>query len=309
MRGIGRRLVLATLGVLPAMALLPVAGVAGELFWQPDDAPAGPVLVLVSIVEQRAFVYRDGILIGATAVSTGRPGFATPTGVFTILQKAAVHHSSTYDDAAMPYDERLTWDGVSLHAGGLPGYPSSHGCVHLPLDFARRLFAITEVGTTVVIADEHSAPYALSHPGPLLPTTELAEDGVGQEWEPQRAPAGPLSLLLSVADRRLHVERDGVEIGTAPVSFLRPEEPIPPAVFVLARRPEAASGVGWLQIDRAADGARSDVLDRLKLPPGFAAGLNAQLVPGAVLDCVPEPADPQRRTGPGFTVVATQPSV
>ena len=299
---LGRRAVLAVAG------LLPMAAFGDDLLWRPEDAPAGPVLVLVSLTLQRAFVYRDGILIGETPVSTGRPGHPTPTGVFTILQKAAVHHSSTYDDAAMPYDERLTWDGVSLHAGGLPGYPSSHGCVHLPLGFARLLFGVTEVGTTVVIADERSAPYEVVHPGPLLPTTELAESGGGQFWEPQRAPSGPLSLLLSVADRRIYVERNGVEIGTAPVRLLRPEAPVLPAVLVLRRGPEMA-GASWLQVDRAPGGGSSDVLDRLKLPPDFAAALNAQLVPGTVLDCVQEPADPARRTGPGFTVVATQPGV
>jgi hypothetical protein len=131
------------------------------------------MLILVSLDEQLARVYRNGIEVATTTVSSGRPGYPIPTGVFTILQKARVHHSSTYDEASMPLTERLTWDGVALHAGGVPGYPSSHGCVHLPLAFAQLPFEITGVGTTVVIADAHSAPQEIVHPGLILPTTEI----------------------------------------------------------------------------------------------------------------------------------------
>lgn len=78
---------------------------------------------------QKAYVYRNGVLIGVATVSAGRPGHLTPTGVFTILQKQKEHRSTIYDGAPMPYMERLTWGGIALHAGGLPGYPESHGCV------------------------------------------------------------------------------------------------------------------------------------------------------------------------------------
>ena len=108
----------------------------GQFLWHPERASAGPVVVLVSLLEQRAYVYRNGIRIGVARVSTGKPGHLTPTGVFTILQKQEYHRSTLYNSAPMPYMERLTWDGVALHAGGLPGYPSSHGCVHLPRKFS-----------------------------------------------------------------------------------------------------------------------------------------------------------------------------
>jgi lipoprotein-anchoring transpeptidase ErfK/SrfK len=100
--------------------------------------------MIVSVPEQRARVYRNGISIGVTTVSTGRPGHATPIGVFTILNKDKDHRSKKYNDAPMPYSERLTWDGVALHAGGLPGYPESHGCIHLPTRFAQLLFDVTK---------------------------------------------------------------------------------------------------------------------------------------------------------------------
>ena len=123
----------------------------GEWVWAPGIAPAGQVLVYVDLSRQLATVYRNGVRIGVTSVSSGKPGHETPTGVFTILQKDAKHRSSKYNDAPMPFQQRLTWDGVALHAGGLPGYPESHGCVHLPYGFSRDLFGITSLGATVVI--------------------------------------------------------------------------------------------------------------------------------------------------------------
>ena len=86
-------------------------------------------------------------------VSTGRRGRETPTGAFTILQKEVVHRSRTYDDASMPYMQRLTWKGVSMHAGHLPGYPASHGCIRLPAGFAKLLYKVTKLGTPVIITD------------------------------------------------------------------------------------------------------------------------------------------------------------
>src|ERR1700678_3821315 len=141
----------------------------GEFLWMGEAVTTGPVVMVVSITEQRGYVYRNGILIGATTVSTGRPGHLTPTGVFTVLQKQKEHRSTIYDGAPMPYMERLTWGGVALHAGGLPGYPESHGCIHLPSEFAQRLFSITSDGMTVVIGDDKKEPRKVAHPGYLSP--------------------------------------------------------------------------------------------------------------------------------------------
>src|ERR1700678_2588322 len=141
----------------------------GQFLWMGQAFTPGPVVMVVSLTEQRAYVYCNGILIGATTVSTGRPGHITPTGVFTVLQKQKEHRSTIYDGAPMPYMERLTWGGIALHAGGLPGYPESHGCVHLPSEFAKELFAISPAGMTVVIASDATAPESVSHPGYLAP--------------------------------------------------------------------------------------------------------------------------------------------
>lgn len=303
--GAGR--VSAQVPILPSAASLR----PGQFAWQPEVAPDGPVLVLVSLTEQRARVYRNGIEVGITTVSSGREGHLTPTGVFTILQKARVHHSSTYDEASMPFTERLTWDGVALHAGGVPGYPSSHGCVHLPLDFAQLLFGVTKVGTTVVIADAHSAPQDIVHPGLILPTTEAATNAGSYVWEPERSPSGPLSLLVSIADRRCYAYRNGVEIGSAAATFARPEAPLLPGVFVRLDRSTDDGQPVWSAValsDQAGPLAPSDTLDRMTLPAGFTSELTPLLVPGTSLYCALAPANPDSRTGPGFTVLATQPA-
>ncbi|WP_157217097.1 L,D-transpeptidase family protein [Flavisphingomonas formosensis] len=124
----------------------------GDYIWTPDAAPAGgDVTVLVSIPLQLAWVYRGGTQIGVTTVSTGKVGHETPTGSFSILQKAVMHRSNLYNSAPMPYMQRLTWDGIALHAGQISGQPASHGCVRLPSAFAPLLYKATSLGATVVI--------------------------------------------------------------------------------------------------------------------------------------------------------------
>lgn len=129
------------------------AGLApGKFVWN-DPGTAEPVTVVVSIPLQRAFVYRGDTMVAATSVSTGTDEKPTPAGIYPILQKAEKHTSNLYG-SSMPYMQRLTWDGIALHAGANPGFPASHGCVRLPASFAKKLFEITDVGTTVVVTDE-----------------------------------------------------------------------------------------------------------------------------------------------------------
>jgi lipoprotein-anchoring transpeptidase ErfK/SrfK len=128
----------------------------GEFHWLADAAGPGDLVIVVSLAEQRATVYRNNQRVAVTTVSTGMPGRETPTGVYPILVKEKMHHSNLYDNAPMPFMQRLTWDGVALHAGRIPGRPASHGCVRLPKQFAEQLFAITQRGQTVIISDDAS---------------------------------------------------------------------------------------------------------------------------------------------------------
>lgn len=134
----------------------------GQYVWF-DEASATPVSygrsdgaisLVVSIPQQLIYVYRGGTLIGVSTVSTGKRGKETPTGDFTILQKNKHHRSNIYSNAPMPFMQRLTWDGIALHAGALPGYPASHGCIRLPMAFARQLFVMTAMGGQVSVTDE-----------------------------------------------------------------------------------------------------------------------------------------------------------
>ena len=194
----------------------------GEYLWAPEMSPEGPVLVVVSLATQRAIAYRNGVPIGVSTVSTGKKGYETPTGVFTILQKHVVHKSSLYADAPMPFMQRLTWKGIALHAGSLPGFPASHGCIRLPLQFAKLLYGVTRLGLTVVITNEAAVPR-------LAPTPDLLSSGARQSdpartnnairWHPDKAPTGPVSIVISGADKRIVVLRNGTDIGAANIEI------------------------------------------------------------------------------------------
>ena len=125
----------------------------GQFVWEPKAASTGPLFLVIDLTRQRVLLYRGGVPIAASTISSGSKGRETPTGVFTILEKEVVHRSLTYDDAPMPYMQRLTAKGVAMHAGNLPGYPASHGCIRLPKAFAQLLYGVTELGTPVMITD------------------------------------------------------------------------------------------------------------------------------------------------------------
>ena len=158
----------------------------GGYVWSPDRAPSGPVEIVVNLSEQRAYVYRNGVRIGMSETSTGKEGHETPTGTFTILEKEKVHRSSRYNDAPMPYMQRLTWYGVALHGGPLPGYAASHGCIRLPLAFARKLFGVTSVGTQVVVTDDDAA--SQSPAGSQLESPPAPDDDAAPAAEPVSSP-------------------------------------------------------------------------------------------------------------------------
>jgi len=164
----------------------------GQYRWHPEAAPAaGPVTIVVSLPLQRAWVFRGGVPIGVSTVSSGQPGYDTPTGAFRILEKDVDHHSSLYDNAPMPFMQRLTWDGVALHGGQVRAEPASHGCVRLPRAFARLLFGATAVGGRVVISDEAPASaveaLALASGGAVGSAVASAES-VGERWAASRFP-------------------------------------------------------------------------------------------------------------------------
>lgn len=120
--------------------------------WDVSGTEPGEVSVVVSLADQMAYAYRDGVLVGAASVSTAKDGKITPTGIFPILQKKPMHHSRKYDNAPMPFMQRLDNYGIAMHAGHNPGYAASHGCIRLPAGFAKKLYGITDLGSEVLIA-------------------------------------------------------------------------------------------------------------------------------------------------------------
>lgn len=136
---------------------------------------AGPIQVVVSLSKQKLSVYDSGRLIATSRVSTGKVGYRTPTGVFSIIQKKRRHYSNIYYGASMPYMQRLTWSGIALHQGVVPGYPASHGCIRIPGKFARDLYRYTRRRNHVIVADDDTRPRQVVHHALFQPTA-LSED-------------------------------------------------------------------------------------------------------------------------------------
>ena len=259
---------------------------AGEFLWAPVIAPEGPVTLIVSLKSQRAYVYRNGLPIAVSTVSSGRPGHDTPTGIFTILQKDLDHKSNLYSDAPMPFMQRLTWGGIALHAGNLPGYPASHGCVRLPLAFAKLLYGLTKLGLTVVITDDAVAPEVSATPISLDPLASAAHQTSNSYiWKPDRSLKGPVSIVVSGKDRRVVVLRNGIEIGSAQIAIDGPVEMT--EAFTLGSI--EGGEVHWLRL--ALPGQKPGALPemthaergRARLPDGLRDKIVRVLEPGSTL--------------------------
>ena len=186
---------------------------------------------------------------------------------------------------------------MALHAGGLPGYPSSHGCVHLPSKFAEELFVASPMGMTVVVVNEHSAPGEVAHPPAFSPVDAATGVPVSAErlaadeefrLEPEKAPHGPVSILMSSADQRVLVLRNGVEIGRARITVHDPSEPLGTHTFVMREQPDTSAPT-WVAVampghfDEDGRALSQDAAARVSMPPGFARAVSLLLAPGATL--------------------------
>ena len=262
----------------------------GTFAWQPELSPAGPVLILIDLQQQQAFVYRNGLRIARSSVSTGKPGYETPTGVFTILQKHREHYSNLYDDAPMPFMQRLTWSGVALHAGKLPGYPASHGCVRLPYAFSERLFGITSTGATVVIRDGVADPQLGAH-APFTSAAAGPAAAGAWSWQPERATAGPLTIVFSTRDGLAIVVRDSVEIGRAHVTLSGAPDAGTQVYMLLAGRSDRPSQIvpgraalNWLAVGATRPSPLGgDLAARVSVPPEFSQRVYDALQPGTTV--------------------------
>ena len=263
----------------------------GEFVWAPELSPDGSALLVVNLATQRAILFRNGVPMAASTISSGKDGTETPTGVFTILEKKKEHYSSTYNNAPMPNMQRLTWKGIALHAGKLPGFPASHGCVRLPMQFSSLLFGATTKGMTVVITSVPVVPRESGTPDLAMsqpPAGGQPLTNAAYEWHPERAKSGMVSVVVSLADQRAIVLRGGVQIGSAPARFNGTLQ----SGMAYVLRSWDSSGQHWLKLQFSGSGQSTDVSQeekaRFETPFAFRRAVAASLKLGSVVIVTPE---------------------
>ena len=269
------------------------------VFWYPQIAPIGPVVLVVSLDEQYLYVYRNGVAIGASPISSGRAGYETPTGVYTILQKRRQHYSNLYAGSPMPFMQRLTWDGIAIHGGNLPGHPASHGCIRLPQSFAEKLFATTQHETVVVVAEARVDPASIAHPAAVAPidlsgqpmATPLPDE---HELTALASDDTPLSVVVSTHDRAVYVLHDGLLVAHSALELSAGTGFQGTVLYVLRRANTAAgetqdatqTGHLWSAYQVTGTGPAPEpaqLAKGLHVPAGFGQRLRAALVPGTTV--------------------------
>lgn len=265
----------------------------GQYVWEPGRAPSGPALVVVNLHTQRLLFFRDGVPIAASTISSGKTGHETPTGVFTVLQKNEQHFSKTYNNAPMPNMQRLTWGGIALHAGNLPGYPASHGCVRLPLAFSKLLFGQTALGMTVVITSHPDFPHNASEPDLEVAASRSPASiaNAKYEWYPEKAPHlngdAIASVVVSKADHEAIVMKGGVKIGSAPV-YVKGNV-VGAEAYVLESWDK--SGQHWVKLHFSETGqgtvTKPNESEHFDAPTQFRQALHKELRPGSIVIVTP----------------------
>lgn len=165
----------------------------GQFVWEKRDVYAGPLKIVAVLDVQRIYVFQNDKLVGFSTISAGKKGKETPTGYFNILQKNIDHKSNLYSNAPMPFMQRLTWDGIALHGGHIPGYPASHGCIRMPTEFAKALYGVTQMDQEVVVLQNTYTPVKRPEPQPVPvidpPVAPPAEQPVAPPMTPAPDPA------------------------------------------------------------------------------------------------------------------------
>ncbi|MCP4379934.1 MAG: L,D-transpeptidase [Hyphomicrobiales bacterium] len=314
----------------------------GDYIWMPEVSPSGPMKAIVSLPEQLVYVYRNGVEIGLSSCSTGKRGHRTPTGVFTILEKDKHHRSSTYNNAPMPNMNRLTWSGIALHAGNLPGYPASHGCIRLPPEFSEKLFGVTHLGMAVIIADEHSAPASIVHPGQVLsaeaqaefahvaetkaktpakaqPAARIAAADVPpprlnprRQEQPEIATVPATAILISSVDQRIIVMDDGEIVAEGAATIAEPDKPLGHHVFVLSDVNAADRQLHWHTIgfgagvDAQVEQAELTTIQRVRGDHEVIEAIRTRMHAGTIMVTVDQSLHEDTRTDTDFVVITTE---
>ena len=267
--------------------------------------PKGPLQIVVSIGSQKVTLFSNGVRVAQGPVSTGVPGHPTPTGVFSIIEKDRYHHSNLYSNAPMPYMQRITWSGVALHEGVLPGYPASHGCIRMSHDFAQKLWPITNLGARVIVTHHDLAPVEFMHPklfAPKLkpPAPAVAMDGgsegrgvapaivMAQATIPEAAidaieAAPPAAATKPASDAS--DDRKAAEAAMPPMQTMKPRDDVVATDAQPAQGSEEANAADPTEpiqpIEVAAPMAPSDAGNAPELPQRSEPATPAQMPPAA----------------------------
>ena len=242
-----------------------------------NSRPAGePILAIVSLRSQRITVYDAQGWTARAPVSSGQRGRETPAGIFSVIQKEVDHHSNLYDDAWMPHMQRLTWSGIALHGGPLPGYPASHGCVRMPFDFAARLFDLTRMGMRVIVAPSDIAPVEISHPALFQGNSNAAPLAAARAAEMHEATKKANQARLEAVKASQDLARAMMPMRVAENLKLRAEEQLAAAEGTLgtaksAEAKEQAEIAKAKAIDRIAEFQAQWAAAKADLEPKFDA--------------------------------------
>jgi lipoprotein-anchoring transpeptidase ErfK/SrfK len=231
-----------------------------------------PIMAIVSLRGQRITLYdANGWLLRAP-VSSGQKGRETPAGIFSVIQKEAEHYSNLYDDAYMPHMQRITWSGIALHGGPLPGYPASHGCIRMPFDFAARLFDLTRLGMRVIVAPSDVTPIEITHPALLLSKPGAGAFAAARAAEADEAAKKADEARLAAMTASREATRAMISLRVAENLKLRAETQLAAAEAALrsAASPEAK--------ERAAD-AKAKAMARIAELQAQRAAAQAELQP------------------------------
>ncbi len=266
-----------------------------EIAEKETNKPQGPLIVSISIAQQKMRVYDTNGLFAESPVSTGMPGHPTPMGVFSVIQKQKFHHSNIYSGAPMPYMQRITWSGVAMHAGVLPGHPASHGCIRMPMAFAVKMWNWTRMGARVVITPGEVTPAPFSHP--LLATSKLQPQPTAAEEPKQDAAAlADLAGRRSAGDANVKavVVEASVELPTKVASghSVEPSADQTPASAVPQRR-TADAGSTSPEKEKSAEDTKTT-----SAPPIAADPKLEQTQPHDAVKAALSKIDPSKRGGP-----------
>jgi hypothetical protein len=192
----------------------------------------GPLQIVVSIAGQHVTLYSNGVRVVQSSVSTGVAGHPTPMGVFSVIQKDRYHRSNIYSNAPMPFMQRITWSGIAMHEGPLPGRPASHGCIRLTHDFAARLWVTSKLGARVIVARDDVVPVDFAHTRLFTPTPKPSDRPVASS-EPSKTaepatvgePATPPQLASAASGPRKPPETSDPPRPSAPVKYEAGNQP------------------------------------------------------------------------------------